>query len=164
MRLIKPLLKKRWGIPAALLVVLCLASGVVATTLTVLSISVTIQYPTHESLTIDLGKIQAGETATGSMSGYFGLPAIYDVTWTLGGATAKYSSVSIAVDYNNDTTVDATLTLTSGPQTVSGITAASYTANYSVSVTAATRVRAGTSIVSDDASLIVSMTASYVSG
>ena len=58
-----------------------------------------------------MGTIPAGKTRTKSGTGFLGLPESYSLTWTLDGTGLdKFSVVSITIDYNNDATVDATLT------------------------------------------------------
>jgi len=157
------LLKKRFGIPAALLLSVLIFVGVAASALLMLSITAKIQYPTHEELSLNLGTTSAGYSASDTVTGFFALPTgSYDVTWTLSGATGKYTGITIDIDYDSNVELATDVQLTkSSPTATLTIPGAgvSWTAKYDVLVTAAVDVKAGVSIAVEDANLTVDISA-----
>jgi len=137
------LMKKRYGVPAALLVLLVVAGVAAAAFSAVFIAKPTVQYPTSEKKTVSF-KVAAGGTFSKTATLDLALPGKYDLEYKLVGDSKdllKSESATVKVDLNDDgdyadANESKTISSLNDSVTFSGVSGGQYETEVTISATA----------------------------
>jgi len=157
------LMKKRYGVPAALLVLL-IAGGVAAAAFTaVFIVKPTVQYPTSEKKTVSF-TVPAGGSFSKTATLDLALPGSYDLEYKLvgnGNDLLKSESATVKIDLDDDGDYDETgesktISSISDSVTFSNVSKGQYESEITISATARDKTLATVGWSSGDQDLTIS--------
>jgi len=149
--------KKLFGIPLWIFLLFIFTAVAIAAGAIVLTMKITIQQPTHETLVFEFGKIPAGYETQRTAETKLMLPSTYDLLYELDGDVDKFTSIVCKIvakdELDNTLGVPLILTKTTPSGTYEDIPSTVRKVIFEIKVTPKLELKTGTVIYEDEVTL-----------